>query len=223
MGRPKKKQTKLIIDEEKLRNFYMNPPYPPKKIDSTVSMDSFKRFVQTKEFKKFSQTQREKVSRFGSSDNMMMIVQLNAMGYCGTFDGAVCVERNEFECNFTDMQIQVLTTLLNAHILNQTVSEQDVKILFYNPCQLKKSLRVTSNRLLIYLFAHLSERNFIASDWQNIIDKYKLFASSRGKILSRKDISRAKATFMGGEEQLNPYPKGYEYVDEVIKMISHKP
>ena len=224
MGRPKKKQRRLIIDEEKLRNFYMNPPYPPKKIDTGVSMYSFERFVQTKEFKKFSQIQREITSRYGSHDNNMMMVHLNAMGYMGSFDGAVYTVVNEFECNLNDSQIEVLTNLFNFRILMcQKVSKQDIKELFYNPYQYETPLLVKSNRLLIYLFTHLHRNSFISSDWQNIIEKYKLFASSRGKILSRKDISRAKATFMGGEEQLNPYPKGYEYVDEVIKMISHKP
>lgn len=223
MGRPKKKQVKLFIDGDKLREFYKNPPYPPKKINREGSLDSFKKYVQTKEFKRFCQHQQELTSKFGSHDNMMMMVHLNAMGYCGSFGGAVYVERNEFDCNLTDSQIEVLTYLFNSQILMcQTASEQDIKNLFYNPSHFGKPLQVKSNRLLIYLFVHLYLHNFIASDWQNIIDKYNLFLSPKGKHITRKDISRAKAFFMGGEEPVNPYPKGYEYVDDAIKMISHK-
>ena len=224
MGRPKKKRVKLCIDGEKLRAFYNNPPYPPKEINREESVDSFKKFVRTKKFKRFSQEQQELTSKFGGSDNIFMLVQLQAMGYGDSLGGAVYAERNEFDCNLTDSQIEVLTNLFNSQmLLCQTVNEQDIKNLFYNPYHLEKPLQVKSNRLLIYLFVHLHRSNFIASDWQNIIDKYNLFLSPKGKHITRKDISRAKALFMGEEAPLNPYPKGYEYVDEAIKKISHKP
>lgn len=223
MGRPKKKQVKLCVDGEKLREFYKNPPYPPKKINREELLDSFKKYVRTKEFKRFSQQQQELTSKFGGHDNMIMMVHLNAMGYCGSFGGAVYVERNEFDCNLTDAQIEILTNLFNSQILMcQTASVREIKNLFYNPYHIGKPLQVKSNRLLIYLFVNLCRNNFIASDWQNIIDKYNLFLSPKGKHITRKDISRAKATFMGGETPLNPYPKGYEDVDKAIQMISHK-
>lgn len=223
MGRPKKKKTKLYIDGEKLKDLYMNPPYLPKETNVEVSLDSLKTNVRSKALLRFIQEQRELTSKFGSRDNVIMMAQLQSMGYMDSLGGAIYVERNEFDCNLTSSQIEVLTDLFNSHILMyQTIGEQDMRNLFYNPYQYEKSLQVKSNRLLIYLFVHLHKRNFIASDWQNIIDKYNLFSSPNGKHISRKDISRAKASFMGGDIHLNPYPKGYEYVDDVMKKISHK-
>lgn len=221
MGRPKKKQVKFHIDEEKLREFYKNPPYPPKRFKPISPCEMQKAL---KKFHEQSQKNKKKLEEYGSSDNILMLVQLRAMGYVDSLGGAVYVERTEFDCSLTDSQIEVLTYLFNSQILMcQTVSEQDIRNLFYNPCHLGKPLQVKSNRLLIYLFVHLHRNNFIASDWQNIIDKYNLFLSPKGKHITRKDISRAKALFMGGEAPLNPYPKGYEYVDVAMKKISHKP
>ena len=211
---------KLCVDGEKLKRFYENPTYPPKKFEpispSTLSKE-------LKKLHKGTEKSRKLLAEYGGSDNVFMIVQLRAMGYVGSLGGAVYVERNEFDCNLTDAQIEILTNLFNSQILMcQTASVREIKNLFYNPYHFGKPLQVKSNRLLIYLFVNLCQNNFIASDWQNIIDKYNLFLSPKGKHITRKDISRAKATFMGGEIPLNPYPKGYEDVDEAIQMISHK-
>lgn len=220
MGRPKKKKNKLHVDSDKLKRFYENPTYPPMKF-KPISLSTLSK--ELKKFQKGTEKFRKLLEEYGGTDNVSMIVQLRAMGYGGSFGGAVYVERNEFDCNLTDAQIEILTNLFNSQILMcQTASVRDIKNLFYNPYHFGKPLQVKSNRLLIYLFVNLCRKNFIASDWQNIIDKYNLFLSPKGKHITRKDISRAKATFMGGETPLNPYPKGYEDVDKAIQMISHK-
>lgn len=100
------------------------------------------------------------------------------------------LERN-FQCNFTILQLELLTQYINElHLFYNDVTNEEIKQLFIG--KLRYPLRSANNRIVAFFFDALCSQNLICKQWQNVIDQNNLILSSAdGRPLSYTKISSA--------------------------------
>lgn len=122
-------------------------------------------------------------------------------------------EKSDFEAHFIPAQIELLTRCINeVHMFSEVISEKTMNDIF--TCALSKPLKTRNNRLLVYFFSALDDRSLITRNWQSVIDKNRLFLSSRkGTPLTQTDLSSANL------EIKESFPKGSEIIDKCLKEL----
>ncbi|MFA5229389.1 MAG: hypothetical protein WC446_06535 [Candidatus Paceibacterota bacterium] len=66
---------------------------------------------------------------------------------------------------------------------------------------------------MAYFFSALDDRSLITRNWQSVIDKNRLFLSSKSKPLKQSDLSTANS-----EIKFTP-PIGSEIIDKYLKQL----
>ena len=120
---------------------------------------------------------------------------------------------NPFQSDFTDEQIEVLTTCINEiQLFTTCISSKILKDFF--ACKLKGVLKSNNNRQLAYIMQSLNLRGFIADEWQSAIARNELvLGKTKDTPLTRTDLSTAT-------DQINmKQPKGWEIIDNYIKQL----
>ena len=120
---------------------------------------------------------------------------------------------NPFQSDFTDEQIEVLTTCINEiQLFTTCISPKILKDLF--ACKLKGVLKSNNNRQLAYLMQSLNLRGLITDEWQSAIARNELvLGKTKDTPLTRTDLSTAT-------DQINmKQPKGWEAIDKYIKQL----
>ena len=120
---------------------------------------------------------------------------------------------NPFQSDFTDEQIEVLTTCINEiQLFTTRISPKILKDFF--ACKLKGVLKSKNNRQLAYLMQSLNLRGFITDEWQSAIARNELvLGKTKDTPLTRTDLSTAT-------DQINmKQPKGWETIDNYIKQL----
>ena len=120
---------------------------------------------------------------------------------------------NPFQSDFTDKQIEVLTTCINEiQLFTTCISPKIFKDFF--ACKLKGVLKSNNNRQLAYLMQSLNLRGFITDEWQSAIARNELvLGKTKDTPLTRTDLSTAT-------DQINmKQPKGWETIDNYIKQL----
>ena len=120
---------------------------------------------------------------------------------------------NPFQSDFTDEQIEVLTTCINEiQLFTTCISPKILKDFF--ACKLKGVLKSNNNRQLAYLMQSLNLRGFITDEWQSAIARNELvLGKTKDTPLTRTDLSTAT-------DQINmKQPKGLEIIDKYIKQL----
>lgn len=134
---------------------------------------------------------------------------------CGQKKETVIVgkETNPFQSDFTEEQIEILTTCINEIQLFTTyISPKILKDFF--TCKLKGVLKSSNNRQLAYLMQSLNLKGFITDEWQSAIARNELvLGKTKNTPLTRTDLSSAT-------DQINmKQPKGWETIDKYIKQL----
>ena len=122
-------------------------------------------------------------------------------------------ETNPFQSDFTDEQIEILTTCINEIQLFTThISSKILKDFF--ACKLKGVLKSNNNRQLAYLMQSLNLKGLITDEWQSTIARNELvLGKTKDSPLTRTDLSTAT-------DQINmKQPKGWETIDNYIKQL----
>ena len=120
---------------------------------------------------------------------------------------------NPFQSDFTDKQIEVLTTCINEiQLFTTCISPKILKDFF--ACKLKGVLKSNNNRQLAYIMQSLNLRGFITDEWQSAIARNELIlGKTKDTPLTRTDLSTAT-------DQINmKQPKGWEIIDNYIKQL----
>ena len=120
---------------------------------------------------------------------------------------------NPFQSDFTDEQIEVLTTCINEiQLFTTCISPKILKDFF--ACKLKGVLKSNNNRQLAYIMQSLNLRGFITDEWQSAIARNELvLGKTKDTPLTRTDLSTAT-------DQINmKQPKGWEIIDNYIKQL----
>ena len=120
---------------------------------------------------------------------------------------------NPFQSDFTDEQIEVLTTCINEiQLFTTCISPKILKDFF--ACKLKGVLKSNNNRQLAYIMQSLNLRGFITEEWQSAIARNELvLGKTKDTPLTRTDLSTAT-------DQINmKQPKGWEIIDNYIKQL----
>ncbi len=122
-------------------------------------------------------------------------------------------ETNPFQSNFTEEQIEVLTTCINEIQLFTTCISPNILKDFF-ACKLKGVLKSNNNRQLAYLMQSLNLKGFITDEWQSTIARNELvLGKTKDTPLTRTDLSTAT-------DQINmKQPKGWETIDKYIKQL----
>ena len=122
-------------------------------------------------------------------------------------------ETNPFQSNFTEEQIELLTTCINEiQLFTTCISPKILKDFF--ACKLKGVLKSNNNRQLAYLMQSLNLKGFITDEWQSTIARNELvLGKTKDTPLTRTDLSTAT-------DQINmKQPKGWETIDKYIKQL----
>lgn len=120
---------------------------------------------------------------------------------------------NPFQSDFTDEQIEVLTTCINEiQLFTTCISPKILKDFF--ACKLKGVQKSNNNRQLAYIMQSLNLRGFITDEWQSAIARNELvLGKTKDTPLTRTDLSTAT-------DQINmKQPKGWEIIDNYIKQL----
>ena len=120
---------------------------------------------------------------------------------------------NPFQSDFTDKQIEVLTTCINEiQLFTTCISPKILKDFF--ACKLKGVQKSNNNRQLAYIMQSLNLRGFITDEWQSAIARNELvLGKTKDTPLTRTDLSTAT-------DQINmKQPKGWEIIDNYIKQL----
>lgn len=125
------------------------------------------------------------------------------------------IGKTDFETHFVPAQIELLTRCINeVQMFSEVISEKTLNDIF--TCNLSKPLKTRNNRLLVYFFSALDDRSLITRNWQLVIDKNRLFLSSRkGTPLTQTDLSSANLEIKGIS------PKGSEIIDKYLKELKN--
>ena len=122
-------------------------------------------------------------------------------------------EINPFQSDFTEEQIEILTTCINEiQLFTTNISSNILKDFF--ACKLKGVLKSNNNRQLAYLMQSLNLKGFITDEWQSAIARNELvLGKTKDTSLTRTDLSTAT-------DQINmKQPKGWENIDKYIKQL----
>jgi hypothetical protein len=122
-------------------------------------------------------------------------------------------EINPFQSDFTEEQIEILTTCINEiQLFTTNISSNILKDFF--ACKLKGVLKSNNNRQLAYLMQSLNLKGFITDEWQSAIARNELvLGKTKDTSLTRTDLSTAT-------DQINmKQPKGWETIDNYIKQL----
>ena len=122
-------------------------------------------------------------------------------------------EINPFQSDFTEEQIEILTTCINEiQLFTTNISSNILKDFF--ACKLKGVLKSNNNRQLAYLMQSLNLKGFITDEWQSAIARNELvLGKTKDTSLTRTDLSTAT-------DQVNmKQPKGWETIDKYIKQL----
>ena len=122
-------------------------------------------------------------------------------------------ETNPFQTDFTDEQIEILTTCINEiQLFTTCISLKILKDFF--ACKLKGVLKSNNNRQLAYLMQSLNLRGLITDEWQSAIARNELvLGKTKDTPLTRTDLSTAT-------DQINmKQPKGWETIENYIKQL----
>ena len=122
-------------------------------------------------------------------------------------------ETNPFQSDFTEEQIELLTTCINEiQLFTTCISSKILKDFF--ACKLKGALKSNNNRQLAYLMQSLNLKGVITDEWQSTIARHELvLGKTKDTPLTRTDLSTAT-------DQINmKQPKGWETIDEYIKQL----
>lgn len=120
---------------------------------------------------------------------------------------------NPFQSDFTDEQIEVLTTCINEiQLFTTCISPKILKDFF--ACKLKGVQKSNNNRQLAYIMQSLNLRGVITDEWQSAIARNELvLGKTKDTPLTRTDLSTAT-------DQINmKQPKGWEIIDNYIKQL----
>ena len=120
---------------------------------------------------------------------------------------------NPFQSDFTEEQIEILTTCINEiQLFTTNISSNILKDFF--ACKLKGVLKSNNNRQLAYLMQSLNLKGFITDEWQSAIARNELvLGKTKDTSLTRTDLSTAT-------DQINmKQPKGWETIDKYIKQL----
>ena len=124
-------------------------------------------------------------------------------------------ERSKFKYNINTAQFNFILNILNKWLfVDQVNLETFTNALNCKP--LESSIKVKNNRLLTYTFDQLEKANFIAYNWQDVIDCNKIFCSRNGKVLNKYDLANAKKDCVIWGD-----PRNSDKIDVVIKAIKH--
>lgn len=134
---------------------------------------------------------------------------------CGQKKKTIIVgkETNPFQSDFTEEQIELLTTCINEiQLFTTNISSKILKDFF--ACKLKGALKSNNNRQLAYLMQSLNLKGFITDEWQSAIARKELvLGKTKDTPLTRTDLSTAT-------DQINmKQPKGWENIDKYIKQL----
>ena len=122
-------------------------------------------------------------------------------------------EINPFQSDFTEEQIEILTTCINEiQLFTTNISSNILKDFF--ACKLKGVLKSNNNRQLAYLMQSLNLKGFITDEWQSAIARNELvLGKTKDTSLTRTDLSTAT-------DQINmKQPKGWETIDKYIRQL----
>ena len=122
-------------------------------------------------------------------------------------------ETNPFQSDFTEEQIELLTTCINEiQLFTTCISSKILKDFF--ACKLKGVLKSNNNRQLAYLMQSLNLKGVITDEWQSTIARHELvLGKTKDTPLTRTDLSTAT-------DQINmKQPKGWETIDKYIKQL----
>lgn len=124
-------------------------------------------------------------------------------------------KKTTFETELNPAQIELLTRCINeVQMFSEVISEKTLNDIF--TCTLSKPLKTRNNRLLVYFFSALDNRSLITRNWQIVIDKNRLFLSSRKRTpLTQTDLSSANL------EIKESSPKGSEIIDKYLKELKN--
>ena len=122
-------------------------------------------------------------------------------------------EINPFQSDFTEEQIEILTTCINEiQLFTTNISSNILKDFF--ACKLKGVLKSNNNRQLAYLMQSLNLKGFITDEWQSAIARNELVLGKR------KDTSLTRTDLSTATDQINmKQPKGWETIDKYIKQL----
>ncbi|MCK9435920.1 MAG: hypothetical protein PHE35_06795 [Bacteroidales bacterium] len=121
-------------------------------------------------------------------------------------------EKSTFEAQLNPAQIKLLAKCLNeVRMFPESITSEALENIF--SCNLSQPLKARSNRLLAYFFSALDDRSLITRNWQSVIDKNRLFLSSKSKPLKQSDLSTANS-----EIKFTP-PIGSEIIDKYLKQL----
>ena len=122
-------------------------------------------------------------------------------------------EINPFQSDFTEEQIEILTTCINEiQLFTTNISSNILKDFF--ACKLKGVLKSNNNRQLAYLMQSLNLKGFITDEWQSAIARNELvLGKTKDTSLTRTDLSTS--TYQINMKQ----PKGWETIDKYIKQL----
>ena len=122
-------------------------------------------------------------------------------------------EINPFQSDFTEEQIEILTTCINEiQLFTTNISSNILKDFF--ACKLKGVLKSNNNRQLAYLMQSLNLKGFITDEWQSAIARNELvLGKTKDTSLTRTDLSTAT-------DQINmKQPKGWETIDKYLNHL----
>ena len=124
-------------------------------------------------------------------------------------------EKSKFKNKLKTAQIKMILDMLNVWLFVDEVNvETFTNALNCKP--LENSIKVKNNRLLAYTFDQLEKANFIAYNWQDVIDCNKIFCSKNGKTLNKYDLANAKKEYV-----IMGNPINSDKIDGVIRAIIH--
>ena len=193
-----------IINGEKAYSRYVNDLfYYHLPVPGMSEVDMRTHFMHVCEIKELLEERRDLVEAFFSKDKFE-VKDCQQMLYL--FNSGKTIEPQEdYLAHFSDEQIARITEFItSASLFRIEVTERIVRELF--ECKLAKPLQANNNRKVALFFGALREHGLLPFQWQMILERYRLLASSTNNEPLRASqlrcsLSQAKNTKFGKKQR----------------------
>lgn len=114
-----------------------------------------------------------------------------------------------------DCQIKALLQIMNKYIFEDIQSVESVNK--WLDCDVAEPIKIKNVKWLGVFLYYLKEANFICSNYQDIINKRKIFCSKKGKIITNSWISGKLSEGLNTKQE----SKHYQVIKEIENSVSH--
>jgi len=114
-----------------------------------------------------------------------------------------------------DCQIKALLQIMNKYIFEDAQTVESVNK--WLDCDVLEPIKIKNVKWLGVFLYYLKEANFICSNYQDIINKRKIFCSKKGKIITNSWISGKLSEGLNTKQE----SKHYQVIKEIENRVSH--